>query len=169
MTLLFENETEYPFSFSAEETAKQVISEALVYENFPFEAQVSLTLTGLEEIAQLNREFRQIDAPTDVLSFPMIDYPAPGDFFGLGERKDLFDPESEEVLLGDIVICVPKVVEQAALYGHSRKREYAFLIAHSMLHLMGYDHMNETDAAEMERRQEDILERLSIVRSKEEL
>lgn len=169
MTLLFENETQDPFSFDAQETARQVILEALTYERFPFDAQVSLTLTGLEEIGKLNQEFRQIGSPTDVLSFPMIDYSAPGDFSELEERKDIFDPENGEVLLGDIVICVPKVVEQAALYGHSQRREYAFLIAHSMLHLMGYDHMDEADAAEMERRQEDILKRLSIVRSREEL
>lgn len=169
MTLLFEEEVQNAFPFSAEEIAKQVISEALSFEGFPFEAEISLTLTGLEEIAKINREFRSVDAPTDVLSFPMIDYPAPGDFSQLEEREDIFHPQTGEALLGDIVICVPKVAEQASAYGHSQKREYAFLIAHSMLHLMGYDHMDETEAAEMERRQEAILKRLSITRSKEEL
>ena len=148
MTLLFHLETTEQFDFSCEEVARQVISAALDYEHFPYEAEVSLTLVDNEAIREINREFRQIDAPTDVLSFPMIDYPAPGDFSALEETADVFHPQSGEALLGDIVISVPKVVEQAQAFGHSRKREYAFLIAHSMLHLMGYDHMTETEAAE---------------------
>lgn len=165
MTLLFETEVEDGFLFSAEETAREVIDAALDFEKFPFEAQVSVTLTGLEEIAAINREFRQIDAPTDVLSFPMIDYPAPGDFSRLEDAEDIFDPQSGEALLGDIVICVPKVLEQAEKYNHSIRREYAFLIAHSMLHLMGYDHMTEPEAKEMEERQEQILNSIGIVRA----
>lgn len=169
MTLLLECETEVPFSFAAEEVAKEVIGETLAWEHFPYDAEISLTLTGTEEIARINREFREIDAPTDVLSFPMISFAAPGDFSELDKMNDIFNPQSNEVLLGDIVICVPKVMEQAKLYGHSPKREYAFLIAHSMLHLLGYDHMNEADAADMEKRQEIILTNLGIVRTKEEL
>ena len=164
MTLLFHLETTEHFDFSCEEVARQVISAALDYEHFPYEAEVSLTLVDNEAIREINREFRQIDAPTDVLSFPMIDYPAPGDFSALEETADVFHPQSGEALLGDIVISVPKVVEQAQAFGHSRKRESAFLIAHSMLHLMGYDHMTETEAADMERRQKEILEGIHIPR-----
>lgn len=95
----------------------------------------------------------------------MVNYETPGDFSFLEEdSEDCFDPDSGELLLGDIVISADKVAAQAEEYGHSRRREYAFLIAHSMLHLMGYDHMTPEDAAEMERLQEEILQQLGISR-----
>ena len=99
MTLLFHLETTEHFDFSCEEVARQVISAALDHEHFPYEAEVSLTLVDNEAIREINREFRQIDAPTDVLSFPMIDYPAPGDFSALEETADVFHPQSGEALL----------------------------------------------------------------------
>ena len=165
MTLLFQKETDTEaLDFSCKKTAQQVMEAALEHEHFPFETEISLTLVDSDEIRTINREFRQIDAPTDVLSFPMIDYPAPGDFSDLEEMEDIFHPESGEVILGDIVLSIPKVLEQAEAYGHSALREYAFLIAHSMLHLMGYDHMTPEEAKDMEQRQEEILESLGIRR-----
>ena len=157
MTLLFHLETTEHFDFSCEEVARQVISAALDHEHFPYEAEVSLTLVDNEAIREINREFRQIDAPTDVLSFPMIDYPAPGDFSALEETADVFHPQSGEALLGDIVISIDKVDEQAEKYGHSKERELAFLVAHSMLHLCGYDHMEDDERLVMEKKQEEIL------------
>ena len=113
----------------------------------------------------MNREFRNIDRATDVLSFPMLEYEKPGDFSFLEEAEnDCFNPDTGELLLGDIVISKDKVLEQAEAYGHSPRRELAFLTAHSMLHLMGYDHMEPEEAAEMERRQAEILEQLNILR-----
>lgn len=168
MTLLYAEETPLPFHFSGEEIAREVVSRSLAQEGFPYEAEISLTLTDEEGIAGMNRAFRAIDAPTDVLSFPMAEYEFPGDFAGLEEQRDCFHPQSGEFLLGDIVICVPKVSEQARRYGHSEKREYAFLIAHSMLHLMGYDHMEEADARVMEEKQEKILQELQITRDRED-
>ena len=100
----------------------------------------------------------------DVLSFPMIDYPEPGTFDFLEEEEDCFDPESGELTLGDIVISKEKVLSQAEEYGHSPKREYAFLIAHSVLHLTGYDHMEEEERQVMEQKQREIMERLDILR-----
>ena len=95
----------------------------------------------------------------------MVNSETPGDFSFLEEdSEDCFDPDPGELLLGDIVISADKVAAQAEEYGHSRRREYAFLIAHSMLHLMGYDHMTPEDAAEMERLQEEILQQLGISR-----
>lgn len=170
MTVLLEEEVEVPFSFDYKEVAHQVIAEALRQEDFPYETEVSLTLTGLDEIHAINREFRQMDRPTDVLSFPQIDYPAPGDFSQLDDDADVFNPDTGECILGDIVLCIPRVLSQAEEYGHSVKREYAFLIAHSMLHLMGYDHMEDVERVDMETRQERILEALHIERnSKEEM
>jgi probable rRNA maturation factor len=95
----------------------------------------------------------------------MLSFEAEADFSQAEqEQADCFDPESGELLLGDIIISVDKVREQAANFGHSEKREFAFLVAHSMLHLCGYDHMTEEEAGIMESRQEKVLENLGITR-----
>ena len=166
MTLQFENEQEYRFPFDCEQIADLVVNQVLDAENCPYEAEVSLTLTDNQEIHRLNREFRQIDRPTDVLSFPLVDFPEPADYQVLEEEgwEDCFNPETGELMLGDIVISVERAREQAAEYGHSLKREYAFLIAHSMLHLLGYDHMVDEERIVMEQKQEKALQQLQIGR-----
>ena len=117
-----------------------------------------MLLTDDEEIHRINQEFRGIDRATDVLSFPMGDYETPSDFERLEDMaEDYFNLETGELLLGDIVISVDKVEEQAEKYGHSQTRELAFLTAHSMLHLCGYDHMEENERLVMEKKQEEIL------------
>ncbi|MDD6660904.1 MAG: rRNA maturation RNase YbeY [Lachnospiraceae bacterium] len=165
MTIDFENESSLDLGLDLYGIAQDVVSCALDYMDCPYEAQVSILITDDEEIHRINLEQRQIDRPTDVLSFPMVNYETPGDFAFLEvDSEDCFDPDSGELLLGDIVISADKVAAQAEEYGHSRRREFAFLIAHSMLHLMGYDHMTPEDAAEMERLQEEILQQLGIAR-----
>jgi probable rRNA maturation factor len=166
MTFCVENETDRELPFDAEDVAGKVINETLEYENCPYEVTVDVLLTDNDGIHAMNNEFRGIDRPTDVLSFPNVDYEAPSDFSGIEEAsEDYFDPESGELCLGDIVISVDKVYEQSEEYGHSPMREYAFLIAHSMLHLLGYDHMEPDEAKVMERKQEEILSRLGITRN----
>ena len=164
MTLFFEEEGDLKLALDCEELAKKVIEEAMDYEECPYEAEVNLLLTMNEEIHQMNMEFRNIDRPTDVLSFPMVDYNEPGNFDFLEETFEYFHPESGELMLGDIVISKEKVISQAEEYGHSIEREYAFLIAHSMLHLFGYDHMEEDERIVMETKQKEILKRLQILR-----
>lgn len=165
MTVTIERESEIPLPFSEQEVAEAVISETLDYEDCPYEVQVNIILTSNEEIQQINLEQRGVDAPTDVLSFPMIEYAYPSDFTVLeADSFDSFDPDTGELILGDIVISVDKVLEQAEKYGHDVKREYAFLIAHSMLHLFGYDHMDEVERENMELKQEEILTHLKITR-----
>ncbi len=166
MTLNLDMDTDYQkvFDFDLEETAKKVIEGSLDHENCPYEAEVNLVLTDNEEIRRTNREFRDIDRETDVLSFPMLEYDRPGDFSHAEEDESCFNPDTGELILGDIMISVPKLKEQAEAYGHSQLREYAFLIAHSLLHLMGYDHMEPEEAALMESRQREILEDLGITR-----
>ena len=127
-------------------------------------SEINLILTTDEEIHRTNKEFRDMDRPTDVLSFPMVDFEAPADYDILEEDDSYFHPETGELMLGDIMISIPRAVEQAKEYGHSVKREYAFLIAHSMLHLFGYDHMEEEERAVMEQKQREILQQLSITR-----
>lgn len=166
MTIDFENESNIDLGLDCYAIAEEVICASLDYMNCPYEAQVNLLITNNEEIHQINLEQRRIDRPTDVLSFPMVEYETPGEFDMLEEDEfqDCFEPDSGELMLGDIVISADKVLEQAEEYGHSVKREYAFLITHSMLHLMGYDHMTEDEAKEMERLQEEILALLHISR-----
>lgn len=164
MSLYFEEEGEVKLPLSCEKLASEVVEAALDYVGCPYEAQVNLLLTTNQQIQEMNRNFRGIDRPTDVLSFPMVDYEIPGTFDFLEEREDCFDPESGELVLGDIVISKEKVLEQAEAYGHSVKREYAFLIAHSVLHLTGYDHMEEEERLLMESKQREILEKIQILR-----
>ncbi|MGN0315505.1 MAG: rRNA maturation RNase YbeY [Fusicatenibacter sp.] len=166
MTLVFEDEQKEELSFDAREIASSVISMVLDLEQCPYEAEVELILTDSETIRSLNREHRSIDRETDVLSFPMVDYPSPAsfDFLETEEGDDCFNPDSGELMLGDIVICVSRAIAQAKEYGHSVCREYAFLIAHSMLHLLGYDHMTQEEASVMEQKQEEALKMLGITR-----
>ena len=165
MTFCIESETEKTLPFDVEDVTKKVIAEALAFEKCPYETDVSVLLTDSEKIHAMNNTFRGIDRSTDVLSFPNVDYECPSDFSGIEDAaEDYFDPESGELCLGDIVINVDKVYEQASEYGHSTLREFAFLIAHSMLHLLGYDHMEQKEAEVMERKQEEILKRLGINR-----
>lgn len=164
MTLAFEAETDHSFDFDPEALAAEVIEGVLDFEEFPYEAELSLTLVTEEAIRDLNRTYRRIDKATDVLSFPLLEYPAPGDFSRIDEEDDNFNPDSGEIMLGDIVISEPRVRAQAAAYGHSEKREYAFLIVHSMLHLLGYDHETAAQETVMKEKQDQILGRLEIFR-----
>lgn len=164
MTLFFEEEGELKLDLPCKELAEKVINAALDYVDCPYEVEVNLLLTMNDEIREMNQNFRSIDRPTDVLSFPMIDYEEAGNFDFLEDVVDAFHPESGELMLGDIVISKEKVISQAEEYGHSIEREYAFLIAHSMLHLFGYDHMEDDERIIMEQKQREILEVLEIVR-----
>ena len=165
MNLYMENETEREFPFSVEDTARLVCQAVLEGEGCPYEAQVSIVLTDGRGIREMNREYRGIDRETDVLSFPNVDFEEEGVFDIDEDREaDCFDPETGELVLGDIMISVDKVYGQAEEYGHSLRREFAFLVAHSMLHLCGYDHMEEDERLRMERRQEEILTGLGITR-----
>ena len=165
MSLFIETEGKTEFDFDIRGVAELVVDAVLEHEKCPYEAEISLLLTHNDEIHEMNLEHRGIDRATDVLSFPMLEFDHPGDFSIIDEETaDVFDPESGELMLGDIVISVDKVLEQAQEYGHSPKREYAFLIAHSMLHLCGYDHMDDEERKVMEEKQRAIMEKINILR-----
>jgi len=165
MTFFIENETEVTFPFSVEDTVKAVAEKVLDTENCPYETQVNVLLTDNAGIHTFNKEYRNIDRETDVLSFPNLEFEKEGEFeIAEEEEADFFDPDTGELILGDIIISVDKVKEQAESYGHSLKREFAFLVAHSMFHLCGYDHMTEEEAARMEQKQEAVLQELGITR-----
>ena len=167
MTICFENETDQELDFDYENILEKVIRQAAEQEKCPYEFEVNVTFTDNDSIREINREFRELDVPTDVLSFPMVDYPAPADFSELEEENasaEYFHPETGELILGDIVISVERARMQAEEYGHSLKGDICFLTAHSMLHLFGYDHIEDEERVEMEQRQEQILQALGIIR-----
>ena len=164
MTLQIDYETDREIGIEYEELAKKVVQKVLDMEGCPYDAQVNLVLTDNEEIQRVNTEFREIAAPTDVLSFPMIPFETPADYAIVEEDESYFDLDTDELLLGDIMISVDKVYAQAEEYGHSVTREFCFLVAHSMLHLLGYDHMEPDEAAVMEAKQAKALEDLGITR-----
>lgn len=165
MTLYLENETETVFPFDVEETAKLVMEAVLDSEGCPYETIVNLLITDNAGIREFNRDYRNVDRETDVLSFPNVDYESPSDFERVDEKQaDYFDPDTGELILGDVIISADKVKEQAENYGHDQKREFAFLVAHSMLHLCGYDHVADEERIVMEEKQEKILQGLGITR-----
>ena len=159
MTLTVEYEAEAKLDLPFEDIIRDVAEGALEYVGCPYEVELYVLLTDNEGIRAINLDTRGIDMPTDVLSFPMGDFETPGDFGPLEETpEEYFNPDSGELMLGDIVISVDKVKEQAKEYGHSERRELAFLVAHSILHLSGYDHMEEEERTRMEDMQREILE-----------
>ena len=161
-----EVETERKPDYPWEEAAYCVCSRVLEQEGFPYDGEVELLLTTPGEIRAMNREHRNTDRVTDVLSFPMLDYEEGPADFSVVEGMELMyeDPETGAIMLGDIVINLDRVREQAESYGHSELREFAFLVAHSMLHLCGYDHMTPEEAAVMEQKQDQVLRAIGITR-----
>lgn len=168
MTLDLVNETDILSDFDFHKLFKLVIEASADYVNCPYEIAVNILLTDDISIQMINREERDIDRPTDVLSFPMIAYDTAGDFSVVSETDlSFFDPDTGELLLGDIVISLDTALRQAEIYNHSFVREAAFLCAHSMLHLFGFDHEEEQERLEMERMQEEILKGINITRDYE--
>ena len=150
MVYLENNQTAIPVTYKLRMLLRRAILETLDYEKIELNApEVSMTFTDNEGIRTLNRLYRQIDKPTDVLSFPMFDFAD--------------EEETVEGALGDIVISLERAKEQAEAFGHSFEREVAFLCVHSMLHLLGYDHeLGEEEDIDMRRRQREIVARLGL-------
>lgn len=155
LKIYFENDQEkHSIHYKLKMLIRHTILETLDYEGMENDAEVSVTFVDDEGIRELNNKFRGLDKPTDVLSFPLLDYE--------GESEEPFFDELCHNL-GDIVISLERAMAQANEFGHSFEREVAFLTAHSMLHLLGYDHeLSEEDDADMRKRQNDIMERLGL-------
>jgi probable rRNA maturation factor len=133
-----------------EEMLRRVTAEALRHEGIEGEVALSVVITDDGTVRELNREFRDVDAPTDVLAF------------GTGEESDFVTAPGEPAYLGDVIISYPRAVIQAEEYGHSINRELALLTVHGVLHLLGYDHVDEVERTEMWARQNEILESLVL-------
>ena len=144
------------FNKEDSEIIEKIFIDMLTSENIPLSAEVSLVLMDNSDIRELNREYRNIDSATDVLSFPIYE-----DF----ELKNIKEGNvPEEILLGDIVISLEKAEEQSKEFNHSFKREFMYLFVHGMLHLLGHDHLEEDEKKEMRSREEAILEKFSLTR-----
>ena len=152
--IYFTNSQEsFEITYKLKMLVRHAVLASLEYEGFGADTELSVTFTDNEGIRAINAEYRGIDAPTDVLSFPLTDY----------EGVDFPVADEPESSLGDIVISLERASEQAEEFGHSFEREVAFLTVHSMLHLLGYDHVNsDEEDAEMRRRQREILESMGL-------
>lgn len=140
-----------------EEYMRNAFSTTLCFENVPFSAEAEVMIVSVESIRKLNREYREIDRVTDVLSFPLYE--------SVGDAQNDVLPSGERVCLGNMVICLDKAKEQAEEYGHSLQREICFLTVHSTLHLLGYDHeIGEREETEMFQKQREILEKMGVTR-----
>lgn len=159
--LITENEqNKVEFTSELSDTVKAVCERVLESEECDFEAQISITLTDNDNIREINNMHRGIDRPTDVLSFPMLEFDENGDII-----DNEFEYDGDIIMLGDIVISLERAKEQAEEFGHSLKREVAFLTAHSMLHLLGYDHVDDPEGEKiMFEKQEAVLLSLGITR-----
>ena len=153
LKIYFENEQNIiNIHYALKMLVRRTVQETLEYEGMENDVEVSVTFIDDKGIQELNNRFRKKDAPTDVLSFPLFDYEGESD-------EPIFDELSQN--LGDIVISLERAMAQANEFGHSFEREVAFLVAHSMLHLLGYDHVDsEEDDKEMRQRQREILEKM---------
>ena len=162
MRFLFNAEVEPDFDFDHMKLYESSVRAVLEAEKCPLDIVVTLILTDDESIRFINRENRGIDKATDVLSFPMLDFTSPSDFTVAAEDVLAKDPDTGETNMGDIIISKDRMTEQASQYGHDIQREFAFLIVHSMLHLCGYDHIEEEDRKLMEERQKIIMDKLIV-------
>ena len=144
------------FKKTSEEIIKNIINKVCEVENLPFDTYVSVIITTKEEIREINNLERNIDKPTDVLSFPYLTFDKNYKLKDEIGKKD-YDPEYNAVCLGDMVICDDKIKEQAEEYGHSYERELSYLTVHSMYHLLGYDHEEENMKKDMRKKEEYIL------------
>ena len=150
--IYFNNSQEGPISYALKMLIRRSVIAALEYEGYENDCEISITLTDNKGIHAINKQFRNIDAPTDVLSFPLVEY-----------EESEEPPVDEENMLGDIIISLERAEEQANEFGHSFEREVSFLTVHSMLHLLGYDHVNsEEEDKEMRRRQSEIMKNLGL-------
>lgn len=157
MTLLIDNRTKTELKPEFEELFQKTAAQCLEFEKYENECEISLSLVEGGEMRDINRRYRGIDNETDVLSFPQIS-------FGTGDEECAAKNENGEVILGDIIIYLKRAEEQAQEYSHSLTRELSFLTAHSMLHLLGYDHETAEEEKIMFSKQEEILDMLGIGR-----
>lgn len=174
----FENELNAHFDFDAILLIKKILKKTLIIENVPYDVSINVSLVSKQKIRALNKKNRNINKSTDVLSFPNISFKSASNFDSYLIKKNdnidivfpynlniaILDFNNKTVFLGDIVLCYDKIISQANEYNHSIKREFAFLVLHSLLHLLGYDHIKKCDEKIMFDKQKYILNELKIIK-----
>lgn len=164
--IIFENEqNKLKFDEKIKLLIEKAIQRTMEYENFKHPYEISVLITDNEGIKSINNQYRNIDRETDVLSFPMIDFNSDYDpLEDIESDIEYINPDSGDIVLGDIVISFEKALSQSIEYGHSLEREISFLTVHSSLHLLGYDHERDFEAITMRSKEEDILKSLDMTR-----
>lgn len=159
---------DFAFDFDHEALSKKLLKKVLEIENVSYDISLNLSIVNLSKIKKINKEYRNVDNATDVLSFPNIEFKKPSGFSQFIHKGvydvSIIDLNTKTIFLGDIVICYQKIISQSKKYNHSIKREFSFLFVHSVLHLLGYDHENEKDEKKMFLKQNLVLESLKISR-----
>lgn len=165
MSIYIENELDTDISQEYYDIAKDIIEAAIDFMDCPYECEVNVIFTDNDGIREINKLHRDLDSPTDVLSFPMCSFDKIGDFDSLENNPlEYFNQDTGELMLGDIILNIDRIKSQAMEYGHTKRREAAFLTAHSMLHLFGYDHIDDEERIIMEEKQEEILTKKGYTR-----
>lgn len=164
----FDVSDKYIFEFDYKSLAKKITKKLLELENLHYDFSYNLSIVDKLTIKKINKENRNINKITDVLSFPNIDFKKPSSFKAYIKDDvcdvSILDLTTKTIFLGDVVMCYDKILEQSKLYNHSIKREYSFLLVHSLLHLLGYDHMDIKDERKMFKKQDEILDSLNIIK-----
>ncbi len=158
MTIYINYESKVKLHIPYRKIIHQVAALCLAHEGVPYECELSVTIVDEDTIKDINEQFRHITKATDVLSFPLNDFWEAADFSDFDEDRASFNPDTGELMLGDIILSASHIIEQAEEFGHTRKRELAFLVVHSILHLLGYDHMIPEEEERMFEKQRQILE-----------
>ena len=166
--IYFDISDKYSFDFDYKKLAIKISKKIFELENIDYDISFNLSIVDKNEIKRINKEQRDINKITDVLSFPNIEFNKPSNFKSF-IKEDVYDISildltTKTIFLGDVVICYDKIISQSVMYNHSVKREFSFLLVHSLLHLLGYDHMNVKEEQIMFRKQDEILNELNIVR-----
>ena len=176
--IFYVNDNNYSFDFNEVFLIRKIVRETLIVENINYDVSLSVLLVSSKKIKYINSSERNVDAITDVLSFPNISFDKVSDFdkfktsalyksikvFPYALDPFILDFNTKTVFLGDIVLCYDKIIAQANEYNHSIKREFAFLVLHSLLHLLGYDHIKVSDEKKMFDKQKYILNELKIIK-----
>ena len=165
MSIFIENELETDIPEDYKIIVEDIVEASIEYLECPYECEVNIIFTDNDGIREINNLHRGIDAPTDVLSFPMCQFGSTIDYDSLDASPlEYFNQDTGELMLGDIILNIDRINSQAEEYGHSFKRELSYMVVHSFYHLMGYDHMEEDEKKVMRQKEEFILDKLQILR-----
>lgn len=164
----FDVSDKYIFEFDYKALSKKIAKKLFEIENIHYDISCNLSIVDKLKIKKVNKKYRNLNKITDVLSFPNVDLKKPSNFkeYIYDDIYDvsILDLTTKTIFLGDIVMCYDKIISQSKLYNHSVKREFSFLLVHSLLHLLGYDHIKINDEKKMFKKQDIILDSLNIIK-----